>query len=144
MGEEILGPIGFIAVEWPGGDVPGEGFRLLLDVVERGIIRVLDIAFIAKSADGTARRIAPADVRHGGDVDLTIWDGASSGLLDQSDIDQVVAAVKPDSLAGIVVYENVWAVPMWSALERSTARLIGTGPIQADDLIAALDATEPS
>lgn len=144
MGDELLGPIGFLAVEWPGGHVTGEGFRLLLDVVERGIIRVLDIAFIAKSADGTVRRVALGDVRHGGEVDLMIWDGASSGLLDQSDIDQVAVAVEPDSLAGILVYENVWAVPMWTALERSTARLIGAGPVQAHDVIAALDATEPS
>ncbi len=144
MGEEVLGPIDYLAVEWPGGHVTGEGFRLLLDLVERGIIRVLDLEFIAKAADGTVQKVALGDVEHDGEVDVTMWDGASSGLLDQSDIDEVATTIGPDSLAGILVYENVWAVPMWTALDRSTARLVGAGRIVADDLLAALDATEPS
>jgi len=111
VGDAILGPIDYLAVEWPGGHVTGEGFGLLLDLVERETIRVLDLA------------------------------GASSGLLDQSDIDQVAAAIAPKSLAGILVYENV---PMWTALDRSSARLVGAGRIVTDDLIVALDATEPS
>jgi Family of unknown function (DUF6325) len=144
VGDAVLGPIDYLAVEWPGGHVTGEGFRLLLDLVERGIIRVLDLAFIAKAADGTVRKVALADVEHGGEVDVTMWAGASSGLLDQSDIDEVSAAIEPDSLAGILVYENVWAVPMWTALDRSTARLVGAGRIGAEDLLLALDAAESS
>ncbi|MBV8711206.1 MAG: hypothetical protein JOY56_05485 [Solirubrobacterales bacterium] len=142
MGDELLGPIDFLAVEWPGQHVTGEGFKLLYDLVERGIIRVLDLEFIAKAPDGTVRKVALGDLEHQGETDITIWDGASSGLLDQADIDEVAAAIEPDSLAGVLVYENVWAVPMWTALERSTARLIGSGRIASDDLVAALDATE--
>ncbi|MGO9751462.1 MAG: DUF6325 family protein [Solirubrobacteraceae bacterium] len=104
----MLGPIDYLAVEWPGGDVTGEGFRLLADLVDRGIVRVLDLAFIAKSADGSVRKIALDEVRHAGEIDVTRWEHAPSGLLDQSDIDQVAAATAPDSLAGILVYENVW------------------------------------
>jgi Family of unknown function (DUF6325) len=144
MGDQVLGPIDYLAVEWPGGHVTGEGFELLLDLVERDVVRVLDLEFIAKSSDGTVRKVALADVEHGGDVDVTIWDGASSGLLDQSDIDEVAAAIEPGSLAGILVYENLWAVPIWTALDRSAARLVGSGRISGDELIAALDATEPS
>lgn len=144
MSDQVLGPIDYLAVEWPGGHVTGEGFELLLDLVERDIVRVLDLEFIAKSSDGAVRKVALADVEHGGDVDVTIWDGASSGLLDQSDFDEVAAAIEPGSLAGIVVYENLWAVPIWTALDRSAARLVGSGRISGDDLIAALDATEPS
>ena len=144
MSDQVLGPIDYLAVEWPGGHVTGEGFELLLDLVERDIVRVLDLEFIAKSSDGAVRKVALADVEHGGDVDVTIWDGASSGLLDQSDFDEVAAAIEPGSLAGIVVYENLWAVPIWTALDRSAARLVGSGRISGDDLIVALDATEPS
>ncbi len=144
MGDQVLGPIDYLAVEWPGGDVTGEGFELLMDLVRRDIVRVLDLEFIAKASDGTVRKVALADIKHGGDVDVTMWDGASSGLLDQSDIDEVAAAIEAGSLAGILVYENVWAVPMWTALDRSTARLVGSGRIGGDELIAALDATEPS
>jgi len=140
---EILGPIDYLAVEWPGGHVTGEGFELLLDLVNRGIVRVLDLEFITKAADGTVAKVALGDVEHGGDVDVTMWDGASSGLLDQSDIDEVAAVIEPGSLAGILVYENLWAVPLMAALDRSTARMVGSGRIVVEDLLAALDQADP-
>ena len=143
MGDTVLGPIDYLAVEWPDRHVTGEGFRLLMDLVDRGIVRVLDILFIGKDADGKVSTVEVADVEHSDALDERLW-GLSSGLLDQSDIDQVAAAIEPGSLAGILVYENVWAVPMWTALDRSSARLVGAGRIVADDLIAALDAPGPA
>ena len=143
MDEDILGPVDYLAVEWPDAHVTGEGFQLLLDLVERGVVRVLDLAFIAKAADGSVRKVALGEVEHGGDVDVTMWDGAASGLLDQSDIDEVAAVIEPGSLAGILVYENLWAVPLMTALDRSTARMVGSGRIVVEDLLTALDQTEP-
>jgi len=141
--EEILGLIDYLAVEWPGGHVTGEGFQLLLDLVDRDIVRVLDLEFITKAADGTVRKVALGDIEHAGDVDVTIWDSASSGLLDQSDIDQVAAVIEPGSLAGILVYENMWSVPLMTALDRSSARLVGNGRIIIEDLLTALDGPQP-
>ena len=138
MGETILGPIDYLAVEWPGRHVTGEGFRLLMDLVDREIIRVLDLLFIAKDADGRVSTVDVADVEHSDALDARLW-GLASGLLDQGDIDEVAAEIEPGSLAGILVYENVWAVPMWTAIDRSSARLVGAGRIVAEDLIAALD-----
>ena len=142
MGDTVLGPIDYLAVEWPRRHVTGEGFRLLMDLVERGVVRVLDLLFIAKDADGKVSTVEVADVEHSDALDERLW-GLSSGLLDQSDIDEVAAAIEPGSLAGILVYENVWAVPMWTAIDRSSARLVGAGRVVADDLIAALDAPPP-
>jgi hypothetical protein len=139
---EILGPIDYLAVEWAGGHVTGEGFELLLDLVNRDIVRVLDLEFIAKAADGTVATVALGDVEHGSDVDVTMWDAASSGLLDQSDLDAVAAAIGPGSLAGVLVYENLWAVPLMTALDRSTARMVGSGRVVVEDLLTALDETE--
>jgi hypothetical protein len=144
MDDDVLGPIDYLAVEFPGGHITGEGFELLLDLVQRGIIRVLDLEFVAKATDGTVGKVALGDVGHGGDVDVTMWQSASSGLLDQSDVDEVGSAIEPDGLAGILVYENVWAVPLMAALDRSSARLVGSGRIVADDLLTVLDATEPT
>lgn len=141
MEDEVLGPVDFLAVEWPGAHVTGEGFQLLLDLVRRDVVRVLDLQFIAKAADGSVSKVALGDVKHGGDVDVTMWEGASSGLLDQSDVDQVAEVIEPGSLAGILVYENRWAVPLMTAIDRSTARMVGSGRIGAEDLIAALDET---
>jgi hypothetical protein len=143
MGDTVLGPIDYLAVEWPERHVTGEGFRLLMDLVDREIVRVLDILFIGKDADGKVSKVEVAEVEHSDALDERLW-GLSSGLLDQSDIDQVAAEIEPGSLAGILVYENVWAVPMWTALDRSSARLVGAGRIVADDLIAALDAPDPA
>ncbi len=143
MGDTVLGPIDYLAVEWPERHVTGEGFRLLMDLVDRGVVRVLDILFIGKDPEGNVSKVEVADVEHSDALDERLW-GLSSGLLDQSDIDQVAAAIEPDSLAGILVYENVWAVPMWTAIDRSSARLIGAGRIPAGDLIAALDTPDPS
>jgi Family of unknown function (DUF6325) len=143
MGDTVLGPIDYLAVEWPDRHVTGEGFRLLMDLVDRGIVRVLDTMFIGKDADGNVSKVEVAAVEHSDALDERLW-GLSSGLLDQSDIDQVAAAIDPGSLAGILVYENVWAVPMWTAIDRSSARLVGAGRIVADDLIAALAAPDPA
>ena len=143
MADSILGPIDYLAVEWPERHVTGEGFRLLMDLVDREIVRVLDVLFIAKDADGKVSKVDVADVEHSEALDQRLW-GLSSGLLDESDIDEVAAAIGPGSLAGILVYENVWAVPMWTAIDRSSARLVGAGRIGADDLIAALDAPDPA
>lgn len=141
MSDSYLGPIDYLAVEFPRAHVTGEGFELIDDLVSSGTIRVLDLEFIIKAADGSVRKVALGDVEHGGDIDIEKWDGASSGLLDQSDVAQVGAAIEPGSLAGILVYENVWAVPLVTALARSSARLIGYDRVDADDIVAALDAT---
>jgi hypothetical protein len=143
MADGVLGPIDYLAVEWPDRHVTGEGFRLLMDLVDRGIVRVLDILFIGKDADGNVSKVGVAEVAHSDALDERLW-GLSSGLLDQSDIDQLAAAREPGSLAGILVYENVWAVPMWTAIDSSSARLVGAGRIPAGDLIAELDATDPA
>jgi hypothetical protein len=143
MAETVLGPIDYLAVEWPGRHVTGEGFRLLMDLVDRELVRVLDLLFVAKDANGKVSRVEVDDVEHSDALDERLW-GLSSGLLDQSDIDQVAAVIGPGSLAGILVYENLWAVPMWTALDRSTARLVGAGRIPGPDLVAALDAPDPA
>jgi Family of unknown function (DUF6325) len=142
--EEVLGPVDFLAVEFPAGRMTGEGFDLVFDLSQRGIIRVLDLAFVAKASDGAVRKVALRDVEHGSDIDPTIWDGASSGLLDQADLDEVAASIQPGSLGGILVYENTWAVPLITTMDRTGARMIGHGRIGADDLLQQLDATEPT
>lgn len=137
----MLGPIDYLAVEFPGARVTGEGFGLLMDLVERGTVRVLDLEFLLKADDGSFSRVALRDLDHGGEVDATVWDGAASGLLDEADVALVAAAVAPGSLAGILVYENTWAVPLMTALERGSARMVGWDRVSAAAVVAALDET---
>ena len=144
MADNILGPIDYLAVEFPGGQITGKGFALVMDLVTSGTVRVLDLEFVLKAEDGTVSKVALSDLEHAGDVDVTVWDGAASGLLDADDIAEVAAAVEPGSLAGILVYENTWAVQVMTALDQSRARLIGWDRIGADVLMAALDETSPA
>ena len=134
-----LGPIDYIVVEFPGNRMTGEGFPLLLDLVERGIIRILDLAFIRKELDGSVTALAIADFDGDGELDLAVFEGASSGLLGDDDLSEAAAAVEPGSSAGILVYENVWAAPFASALRRGGAQLVASGRIPVQAILASIE-----
>jgi hypothetical protein len=138
MDDGILGPIDFLAIEFPDTRISGGAFELLMQLVQRGIIEVLDLEFVARSADGTVRKVALDSIEHDSDVDITLWRAAESGLLDASDLATVAADLQPGRVAAIVVYENIWAVPLLTTIERSQARVISAARIDADDVIAAL------
>ena len=135
-----MGPIEYLIVEFPGRRETGAGLPLLLDLVDRGIIRILDLVIIRKEPDGTIVRQNLADLS----PDLAVFEGASSGLLDQHDIDNTAAIIARDSAAGLLVYENRWAAPFVTALRREGAELVATGHIPLGAVLAQLDATEPA
>ena len=137
-----MGPIDYIVVEFPGSKMTGEGFPLLLDLVDRGIIRVLDLLFVTKDLDGTIAAIEIADLDGDGVLDLAAFAGASSGLLGEDDLDEAGTVLEPGSSAGILVYENVWAGPFASALRRGGGQLVASGRIPVQALLAALEAAE--
>ena len=136
------GPIDYLVVEFPGSGMTGEGFPILVDLVERGIIRILDLVFVTKRDDGSVAGIAIADLDHDGKLDLAVFEGASSGLIGEDDLDEVGAILEPGSSAGILVYENVWAAPFAAALRRGGAQLVASGRIPVQAVLAALDAAE--
>lgn len=137
-----MGPVDYIVIEFPKFNVTGEGMKELLDLVDRRIIRVLDLVFVHKKEDGTVSVTAIADMDADGDLDLAIFEGAPSGLLDDSDIKEAAEALGPGSAGGILVYENVWAAPFARTLRRNGAQLVGGGRIPVQAILAALDATE--
>lgn len=139
---EQMGPIDYLVVEFPGSRMTGEGLPLLIDLVDRGIIRILDFVFVKKELDGSMRGVAIADLDHDGSLDLAVFEGASSGLVDQDDIDDAGGVLEPGSSAGILVYENVWAAPLATALRRGGAQLVAGGRIPVQAVLAALDAAE--
>jgi hypothetical protein len=138
-----IGPVDYLIVEWPAGKEPnGEGLRLLGDLTDRGLIRVLDLAFVRKEQDGTVSGLALADLDNDGTLDLVQFDGASSGLMGQEDYDEAGSALEPGASAAILVYENRWAAPFVTALQASGAELVSSGRIPAPDLLKALDELE--
>ena len=144
MSEEALdelGPIDYILVEWPDRQPNGEVAPHLLDLVERGLIRILDIALMVKDEDGVAAAVEIEDLG-GAAEQLKVFEGAASGLLDDDDLGEAATALEPGTSAALMVYENVWAAPFASAVRRSGGQLVASGRIPVQAVLAALDAAE--
>ncbi len=138
---EEMGPIDYLLVEWPGRQPNGKAAPMLADLAERGIIRVLDLAFITKAEDGT---VAGLDIQGLGEQveELKVFEGASSGLLGDDDLEEAATALEPGTSAALLVYENSWAAPFASAVRRSGGQLVASGRIPVQALLAAVEAAE--
>lgn len=136
-----MGPIDYLVVEWPGRQPTGEALPYLVDLVDRGLIRLLDLAFIAKGEDGSVTRIEIADLGAQAE-EFAVFVGAESGLLNDEDTDQAAAALEPGTSAALLVYENCWAAPFATAVRRGGGQLVASGRIPVQAMIAALDAAE--
>ena len=139
---EETGPIDYMVVEFPGSKMTGEGLPLLVDLVDSGIIRILDLVFVKRESDGSVKALEIRDFDSDGTLDLAVFEGASSGLLGEDDIDEATSVIEPGSSAGILVYENVWAAPFAAALRRGGAQLVASGRIPVQAILASLEATE--
>jgi len=142
MSEFDVGPIDYLALEVPSGNLTGEGMRVLVDLVDRGIIRILDLRFATKAEDGTLTAVALTDLDGDGTLDLAVFEGVESGLLGEDDLEDAVSLIEPGSAVALIVYENTWAGPFVSAMRGAGAEVIASGRIPADDVVAALDALE--
>jgi len=139
-----LGPVDFLAIEFPGEHISTPGFEQLLSLADQGVIDILDLEFITKDSAGGASKVDVGELRNPDGVDLSAWKGASSGLLDRADVDEIAAAIQPGSTAVVIVYENRWVLSLVNTWRRDGARFIADGGISTSDVVAALDATEPS
>jgi hypothetical protein len=137
-----MGPVDYLVVEFVGNRMTGEGLPLLVDLVDRGIIRILDLVFVRKDDDGSVAGLAVADLDSDGELDLAVFEGASSGLLGDDDIAEAGVVLEPGNSAAILVYENTWAAPLAIALRRSGAQLVAGGRIPIQALLAAADAAD--
>ena len=142
MPAETLGPIAYVIVEFPGSKMTGGGLPILVDLVDRGVIRIIDLLFVKRDTDGSIEIVNLGDIDGDGTLDLTVFEGASSGLLSESDVKEASGAIDPGSSAAILVYENTWAKPFADELRKGGAQLVAAGFIPQDDLMSALDATE--
>jgi hypothetical protein len=136
------GPIDYLAVEFPEARMRGEGLAALLDLVDRGIIRLLDLRAVTRETDGTFKAVAITDLDNDGTLDLAVFEGVESGLLDDDDLQRAADLIEPGKVVALLVYENTWAIPFVSAMRRVGAELIASGRIPADEIIAALDSLE--
>ena len=137
-----MGPVDYLVVEFPGNQMTGEALPILVDLVDRGVIAILDLVFVRRDLDGSIAVLEVSDLDNEGSGELAVFVGAASGLLDDEDIRQAGGIIEPGSSAGILVFENRWAAPFVGALRRSGAEVVASQRVPAQDLMAAIDAAD--
>ncbi|MEV5649479.1 DUF6325 family protein [Nocardia sp. NPDC052254] len=138
-----MGPIDYLVIEFPADRQPdGSALPMLRDLVDRDIIRVLDLAFVRKEADGSLTGMDISDVGLAGELDVTLFAEAATGLLDEGDMREAGGALQPGHSAAVLLYENTWAAPLAVALRRSGAELVASGRIPVQAIISTLDSLD--
>jgi len=137
-----LGPVDYLVVEFPGSQFNGEIAPELSDLVDRGLVRVLDLVMVKKDSDGSIEAFELSDVEDGEIGELRRHEGELALLLSEDDITAVAAAMEPGSSAGVLVWENTWAAPFASAVRRAGGQLVASGRIPIQAMVAALEADE--
>lgn len=133
-----IGPIDYIVLEWSGRQPTGEAIPYLVELVDRGIIRIIDLAFVQKGEDGTLTQLEIDQLG----VDFEVLDGAASDLIGSDDISEAASVLQPGTAAAILVYENAWAAPFAGALRRNGAQLVASGRIPMDAFVEAVEAAD--
>ena len=137
-----FGPVDYLVVEFPGSKFNGEIAPTLVDLVDRDIIRVLDLVMIRKEPDGTFDAFELSDIDTGEAGDLRRIESHIAEILSAEDVANAAEALEPGSTAGLLVYENRWAAPFASAVRHAGGQLVANGRIPIQALIASFEADE--
>ena len=140
MTDEIreMGPIDWLLIEF---DQPltGQAAPPLLDLVDRGLIRILDVMFIRKLSDGTVQAIEISELPGDEAVHVDVFEGLATGMLGEEDLTAAGEALEVDTRAIMLVFENTWAAPFAVALRRAGGLIVDSGRIPVQSIIGALD-----
>ena len=137
-----VGPIDYLVVEFPGAKLTGEALAQLVDLTDRGIIRILDLRVAVVREGGEFAAVALTDLDGDGQLDLAVFSGVESGLLGDDDLAEGAALVGAGNAVAVLLFENTWAGPFVSALRRQGADVVASGRIPAAEVVAALEALE--
>lgn len=137
---EEMGPIDYMVIEWPGKQPTGEVAPMIVELADRGIIRILDVAFLVKDSDGEIATIEAGEFDEDGS--FAEFEGAGTGLLGEDDLNEAAGALEPGTSAAVLVWENRWAAPVAVALRRSGGQLVASGRLPIQAVIASLEAAE--
>ena len=141
---DSLGPVDYIVVEFPAGasNFTGEMAGELIKLVDSGTIRVIDALILTKNEDGSIDAMELSDIEELGELQTV--EAQLAELLAEDDVIQLAAAMEPGSVAGVLIWENLWAAPFASAARRSGGQLIANGRIPIQAIIASIQADEAS
>jgi uncharacterized membrane protein len=129
-------PIEYLVVAFPDGNLSDEIAPELADLVDRKVIRILDIVFVAKEISGDVNVLEFDEL--GNLVGFAQIDGEVGGLIGPDDLDFVASELDPGSAAAVLLIEDLWAAPLASALERSGGVLLEGARIPQDLLVAEI------
>lgn len=140
---DAAGPVDFVLLEFPRDRLTGEASQELRNLVERGVIRLYDLMVISKDDDGNVEVLEVTDPTSasGG---FASFDASRSGLLGEEDVAEAAGAMQPGTVAALIVYENIWAAPFVAAVRDSGGDLIASARIPATEVMAALEALQPT
>lgn len=137
------GPIDVVMLSFPGSQFHGAIGPALRDLAVRGLVRVIDVLFVAKDEDGTVSSVELAgldSVLQPAFVDI---DGQlGGGLLDADDVDDVAAGIEPGSSVAVVAVENLWAVPFIEAVRASGGELVDQFRVPSDVVAMVRDGVQ--
>jgi hypothetical protein len=138
-----LGPVDIVVIGYPP-DAPrtGEAIPIFVDLVERGIIRVLDVLMVQKDAQGSVSGLAIADLDGDSFPDLVVFEGARTGMLGEEDAATAGEALEPGEAAVMICFENTWAAPFIAAVHRNGGRVLAAQRIPAQDVLDVVEALD--
>jgi hypothetical protein len=142
--EELeLGPVDVVVIGYPA-DAPrtGEAIPLFIDLVDRGIVRVLDVLLVQKDAEGNVSGVEITDLDGDGVDDLVVFAGARTGMLGDEDASTAGEALEPGEAAVMICFENTWAAPFATAVRRNGGRVLAFERVAAQDVLDTLDALD--
>lgn len=142
--EELeLGPVDVVVIGYPK-DAPrtGEAIPLFIDLVDKGVVRVLDVLLVQKDDDGTISGVEITDIDGDGVDDLVVFAGARTGMLGEEDASTAGEALEPGEAAVMICFENTWAAPFATAVRRNGGRVLAFERVAAQDVLDTLDALD--
>jgi len=138
-----LGPVDIVVIGFPP-DAPrtGESIPLFIDLVDRGVVRILDVMIVEKAADGTIARLEINELGGQVSAELDVFDGASTGMLGDEDASAAADGMQSGEAAVLICFENKWAAPFVSSVHRNGGRVLAFERVPAQDLLDVVDALE--
>ena len=136
---DVLGPVDWIVVEFPGSRFNGEIAPVLADLVGRGLIRVLDLLILKKDDDGALEAFEVSDLDDSELGELRSYETGLAMVLSEQDVNDVAAAIEPGSSSAVLVWENLWAAPFGTAVRRAGDQLVASGRIPIQAVLAAIE-----
>ncbi|WP_130176524.1 DUF6325 family protein [Cryobacterium sp. SO1] len=137
-----LGPVDWIVVEFPGSTFNGSIAPEITSLVDRGLVKILDLLILKKDADGALEIAELSDVDDGELGELRAFETELASLLSEDDVISAAAAIEPGSSAALLVWENLWAAPFGASVRHAGGQLVASGRIPVQALAAAIEADD--